>query len=562
MKLNIKLGAVLFSAAALFCSCSNSSSEVQNDPDCTLMMLRFRGTTTYSDEAWDDTFRIIKENPGCCDEVWFSTGLGFPSLDIHRQRASIINRGTQELKSIGVGSSLQVQMTIGHGDYLAQGEEHLYKELKWTKWTGSTGMVDKYCSCPRNPEFLKYMREMAHIYAETHPRSVWIDDDLRYNNHTPATDGSHIGCWCDRCIADFNAATDGKWTAKKLAKALDKGKDEELVKAWEKFCISSLDDIARIIGEEFVKVSPETRLGLQGGSESGARQRMETSILKTLHKVSGQPVCYRPGGGAYYDEKNADGQIVKSMNCASFRKSMGDPDWIVEWCPEIEAWPRVYGSRTPQGVLVEGFAAQAYGMNAVSMFVLAAEKESPEVYSQTMLRPLAIGSPMLRAYAKAIEGTVPVGYTAKAGNEKLYTFGRTAIPVLPGCGKDLGLLKAKDLSRPDFVGEVSDKIQELREELNSRSASPVVACSPFIGLVIPRINENGTLRTIALQNVRIDAQSSVKLRLQNLPEGTRQVEWYEMKKEPVKLQVTEENGSQFVVIPEIAAWNCGFIDIR
>jgi len=410
MKLHIERGIVLTFLLTLFCSCSCSNFiGEKKSTDNKLVMLRFRGTTTYSDESWNETFRIIRENPGCCDEVWFSTGLGFPSMDVHRKRASIIKRGMRELKSIGVGSSLQIQMTIGHGDNLAKGEEYLYSELKWTRWTGSTAVVDEYCSCPRDPDFLRYMRGMAQIYAETHPRSVWIDDDLRYNNHKPATIDSHIGCWCDRCIADFNVATNGNWTCVRLAKALDEGKDEELVKAWEEFCISSLDDIARVIGEEFVRISPQTRLGLQGGWNTGARQRMQTSILKTIHEVSGQSVCYRPGGGSYYDDVNADGQIVKSMNCASFRKSMGDPDWITEWSSEVESWPRVYGSRTPQGVLVEGFTSLAYGMNAISMFILASEKESPETYSRTMLRPLSKGFPMLRAYAKAIEGTVPAG---------------------------------------------------------------------------------------------------------------------------------------------------------
>lgn len=556
MKKTILLGAAFLSAAVLFCSCSNGGSDVKSDPDCTLMMLRFRGTTTYTDEAWDNTFRIIKENPGCCDEVWFSTGLGFPSMDVHRHRASIINRGTQELKSIGVGSSLQVQMTIGHGDPLAKGEEELYSGLTWRRWTGSTGVVDKFCSCPRDPEFLKYMREMAHIYAETHPRALWIDDDLRYDNHNPATIGSHIGCWCDGCIADFNAASNGKWTSKTLAKALDKGKDEELANAWKRFCISTINDIATVIGEEFKKVSPETRLGLQN-----CMRLDDIAIMKTLHEVSGQPVCLRPGGGYYYDNVNADNQIVKSMKCAAYRKAVGNPDWIVEWCPEIEAWPRVYGSRTPQGVLVEGFTSLAYGMNAVSMFVLAAEKESPEVYSQTMLRPLAIGSTMLRAYARANEGTEPVGYSAKV-SDRLYHFGCTGIPVLPGCGKDLGPLTEEEIDRPNFVAEVSDRVQDLREELNARSVSPVVCCSPYIGLIVPRITENGTLRTIAMQNVRIDAQGPVKLRLQNLPEGIKQVEWFEMKKKPVKLPVISEGGNKYVTIPEIAAWNCGFIDIK
>lgn len=547
---------VLLSTAVGNIACSTTSTKSDETP---LMMLRFRGTTTDSDEAWDKTFRIIKDNPGCCDEVWFSTGLGFPSFDLHRQQAERIARGTRELQTIGVSASLQVQMTIGHGDGLAVGEEERYVGKTWTGWTGSTGVEDKYCSCPRQPAFLDYMREMAHIYAETHPRSVWIDDDLRYNNHDPASKGSRLGCWCDTCIAHFNAATQGEWTAASLAAAI--GTDTALATAWRQFSIGSLCDIARVIAEEFAAVSPDTRMGLQGVNGDGAIEVI-TAILSTLHEVSGNPVCYRPGGGAYYDNVNADDQIVKSMGTARFRKSMGDPEWIDSWCPEVESWPRVYGSRTAQGALVEGFTALAYGMDAVSLFVMAAEKESDTVYSQTMLRPLAKGAPMLKAYAKANEGTLPVGYSTDVTGKGLYTFACTAIPVLPGCGKELGRLTAADISRPHFTTEVSTKVQELREEIHARQAAPVVCCSPFIGLLVPRVDAEGNLRTIALQNVRIDAQGPIRLRIDNLPEKVKHVQWYEMKKKPVRLSVERTDGKAFITLPELEAWNAGFVHIK
>jgi len=84
------------------------------------------------------------------------------------------------------------------------------------------GAEDTYCSCPRDPRFLAYMRAVARIYAANHPASVWIDDDLRIDNHDPATRGSLDGCWCKTCIAEFNAETSGKWTRETLAAAARK----------------------------------------------------------------------------------------------------------------------------------------------------------------------------------------------------------------------------------------------------------------------------------------------------------------------------------------------------
>jgi len=63
------------------CKCGCCSDE---EP---VMLLRLRQTSSESDERWNDTFQAIKENPGCCDEVWFATGVFIPPLDLHREHA-------------------------------------------------------------------------------------------------------------------------------------------------------------------------------------------------------------------------------------------------------------------------------------------------------------------------------------------------------------------------------------------------------------------------------------------------------------------------------------------
>lgn len=543
---------ILASIALLF-ACSHPSAEQESDP---LVMLRLRGTATYSDENWEKSYRAIKDSPGCCDEVWFSTGLGFADDETMHERAERIKHGSDQLKQLGIGTSLQIQMTIGHGDQLAVGEEHLYSALTWTHWIGYSGLVNKFSSCPRDPEFLEYIHRMSQIYAECHPRSVWIDDDLRYGNHQPSTTKeSPIGCWCKRCITDFNYFSNSHWTAQTLLKAVEN--NPAVAEQWESFCTSSLINIARIIAEEFTRISPETTFGLQG-SRKTETVKVQTAILRTLHEVSGKECGYRPGGGSYFDDVNAAPQVIKSMESARFRELMGDHDWITEWCPEIETSPRVYGSRTPQGVLVEGFTALAYGLDKLSLFVMAPERESAEVYSKTMLQPIAEGIPMLRAYARANEGTIPVGLGTEAGCERLYAFGCTGIPVLPGPGKELGALDDVDLGRPNLTKQTSAQVQQLREAFDS----PVTCCSPFIGLVIPRIDAQGNLRTVGLLNVRIDSQGPVKLRLTGLPEGVRNVSWHEMKGKPVGLRVEREDGSAFVTLPKLGAWNAGFLSVK
>lgn len=178
------------------------------------MSLRLRGPHTATEEQWRATYGALAANPGCCDEVWFSTGIGVPPLAWHRAQAARLVKAAGDLRKVGVVPSLQFQATLGHSDAISASEDCSAKD--WTGWTGSTGVEDRYCNCPRQPAFLAYVREMARIYAAFRPGSVWIDDDLRISNHAPATVKSRLGCWCATCLAAFNAETGGNWTRTSL----------------------------------------------------------------------------------------------------------------------------------------------------------------------------------------------------------------------------------------------------------------------------------------------------------------------------------------------------------
>ena len=230
------------------------------------------------------------------------------------------------------------------------------------------------------------------------------------------------------------------------------------------------------------------------------------------------------------------------------------------WCPEIETWPRVYGSRTAQGVLIEGFTALAYGLNSVSMFIMAADKEEPELYSRSLLRPIAEGSEVLRSYARLNENTHVVGYRNEGTCEELYDFARTGVPVLPGEGSSLGTLSEEMMQSVDIPKQLSTEIQSLRDALSADS--PAVCCSPFVGLLIPRVGDDRTLKTLGLVNTRIDVQGPVKIQIKSLPASARHMIWNELKKKPLKLRLERADDGIYVVVPEIAPWSAGFLSFN
>jgi hypothetical protein len=531
-----------------------SYAEINDDGQRSLMMLRFRPTNTDTDEAWNETYKMIKENPGCCDEVWFSTGMGFLPEKWHLDKLKRMERAMAQLRELGVGSSLQFQMTIGHGDKFGVGNEHLYAEKTWRGWTGSQGVEAKYCSCPRNPKFMDYIRSVSRIYASLKPAYIWVDDDLRYDNHKPATLDSHIGCWCDECIAEFNERHSGRWTRQTLASALEK--DRELDSLWHSWCVETLCDIAAAISEEVHKVSPQTKMAFQGKKEDFVVHHVK-EILSVMHEKTGLPVGYRPGTGPRFDIDSPSGQIVKSMQSARFIELIGNPSFVDIWCPEIETWPRVYGSRTAQGVLVEAFTSLAYGLNSVSMFIMAADMEPAQLYSRSLLKPISEGSQVLMKYGRANEGTSVAGYKTSASCDLLYEFARTGVPVLPGVGTSLGEVQEAQIREVNIPKQLSSDIQKLRDRFDA----PAVCCSPFVGLIIPRVSADGHLKTVGVVNTRIDTQEKIRIRLSGLSSKAKVI-WHELKKKPVRCRVEVVDDQTYVEIPQIAAWNAGFLEIR
>ena len=532
-------------------SCKDRADVCGHD---SVMMLRLRPTNTDTDKAWDDTYKIIRDNPGCCDQVWFSTGMGYLPEDWHKDKVERIAKAMRQLEAIGISSALQFQMTIGHGDKFGVGNEDLFTEKTWTGWTGSTGVEAKFSSCPRNPKFCEHIRMVARTYASLKPSYIWVDDDLRYDNHKPASIDSHIGCWCDDCISDFNERVSGNWARTSLAAALDK--DKNLYEQWHSFCVESLCNIAAAISDEVHSVSPETKMAFQSKKEDFVVPHV-SQILSVMHEKTGLPVGYRPGTGPRFDIESPSGQIVKSMQSARFISLIGNPSYVDIWCPEIETWPRVYGSRTAQGVLIEGFAALAYGLNSVSMFIMAADKEDSELYSSSLLRPIADGAEVLRKYARLNEGTHVVGYRNEGTCQELYDFARTGVPVLPGEGLSLGSLSKEIIQSVDIPKQLSTEIQSLRDTLSADS--PAVCCSPFVGLLIPRVGDDGTLKTLGLVNTRIDVQGPVKIKIKGLPASAKHMIWNELKKKPLKLRLERTDDGVYVEIPEIAPWSAGYL---
>jgi hypothetical protein len=543
-----------FTFSILVFSCSFQSFGVEeSDSSYPKLQFRLESGHTSSDEAWAKTYAMLKAVPKLCDEIWFGTGFGMPMLEKHRENAERILKASCDVRKFGWKPALQIQATLGHGGPFTVGQD--YSGRDWTGWTGSTGYEDKFCNCPRDPRFLEYMRQMALIYADLKPSSVWIDDDLRIDNHGDASKNSLDGCWCGRCIADFNAKTGGKWTRETLQRAAKKDARKRI--AYEEFAIESVADVARVIAKVFKEVSPETTLALQHAYWA---TRTNLAIIKALSEESEKTVGFRPGGGAYFDS-NPHNQIRKTLEVARFRRNFAKPELVQFWTHEIACFPRTYNVRAAESIVIEAFSAIMNGMDSASALVVNYGKESEDLYLRSRLRAMEQAYPVLSAFARSCEGATIVGYSSNADCGKLYTFAHMGIPVLFGIGKSCGTLTRKDINHT-YTFMTSSDVQNVRDELDRRAKGNIaVLKSPFVGMMIPRVSKkDGSFRNVALLNLRIGVQGPVRIAIRNVPKEVKNLVWRELRCEPKILPVLHDKEFSYVEIPSLGPWNGGFLE--
>ena len=90
------------SAIVLAIALSALNDECKAESALPLMMVRLRAPHTESDGQWAKTFNALHENRGACDEVWFSTGIGFPKIEWHEEHAARLVKYAEELRAIGI----------------------------------------------------------------------------------------------------------------------------------------------------------------------------------------------------------------------------------------------------------------------------------------------------------------------------------------------------------------------------------------------------------------------------------------------------------------------------
>lgn len=317
-------------------------------------------------EEW---LRIVKENPNSCHEIWLTTALGYPTLERHREIAVYYKQISEKFRSAGIRVSLQINNTLGHGDFIRLRDcsglvnDHTNIETMMSP----SGATSPYCFCWRGEKFIQYNKEVAAAYAEFHPYRIWFDDDLRAMNHHPV----ERGCFCDHCIEAFNKEYSHTFSRENLVYTINHG-DISVREEWTRFIRDGLYRFTYEIAKAAAQVFPDVRFGLQYGPNRRYTGYGYNFLFDAMRDASGKGVGFRPGGGAFDD--NNPSEFIKKARILEWQM-VETPDYIEDIRPEIECIPDVAYGKSANGIVFESDLYFAYGATAMSYAMMNREHE-------------------------------------------------------------------------------------------------------------------------------------------------------------------------------------------
>lgn len=581
------------------------------------MIQRYRAEQNTEPGVWEATVAELKKHPGCANDVWFSTGVGFPPLSWHEEQAGRLVKAAEDLRALGISPSLEFQATIGHGDPVARTRKADLSGKTWTGWTLDNGAETKSCACPRDPAFLEYVRKMSEIYARLKPAWLWLDDDFRIHWHTtdpPQPSGP--GCHCRRCLDAFAEFDGTRRSRAELVAAMKE--DAVLAERWAAFQYRALADVAAIVAETTHRLSPETRFGFQHGA--GVRD-YQTKIFNALWEKGGRrPVGSRPGGGAYADHHPFD-LVDKIFEMGRQMDVLQMPDDRIAFaCPEIENCPRNFNTKTARGVVAESLMALGEGMNCLSYFLVDPVDEAQSWYGDTYYKPLAAAAPRLKRFAELCAGTRPGGLKLPRKPSSA-VLGAIGIPMTTAPAWECAALieaqtaremPAQDLENLLMGGVVTDeaaarvlkgrgllatdevgfherrnaRIQILPEgafnaawglpssrildlaqaaDLAAIGRMPVLPEQASQLVVQPRVTASGELKAVAVVNAMIDVSPPVRLHLRGIPAACATATWtplsgsFGLDEVALPVDRSADDGEPRVTLPKLDAWACGYL---
>ena len=303
--------------------------------------------SSFSIEHHKKLIEEFKKHPGCVDDVWLSTLYGYPSPADHKKVADNLMVIAEMYREAGISVSLQISNTLGHGQYMCgiDCSGLVFDGSPVKNMTDGYGVTSEYCFCPRGEYFKDYILKTLEYYTPIKPDILWVDDDFRLPNHAPVD----YGCFCDDCIAEFNARYGYSYSRAELTEEILHG-DLTVRERFLRFQREGMSELMRGIMEVFHKGSPDTVPGLQHAVPGGYIMGSHDFAFDVMREVTGKDPVSRPGGGFYIDF-NPDDVTIKGLEVELQNAAL--PEYVKKNSPEIENLPHCVFGKSPAGTAME-----------------------------------------------------------------------------------------------------------------------------------------------------------------------------------------------------------------
>ncbi len=244
------------------------------------------GYGSYKDaQILADTLALVKANIDIVDEVTLFTNAshhGYRTIESARENAEELKDVIRRYREIGVKRvGINELATLGHTE---NGSEWgRCSELQYME--NFDGEVSASCLCPADDRFTAYITERYALYAQTGAEYIWLDDDVRLENHGVVKEL----CFCPHCVEKFNQRNGTIYTPDEVRAQF--ANDPQFKKLWRENAVETVTQMIVEIKTAMRKINPDMQIGMMHCYPAANRTWLETS---------GCEMC-RPGGGFFND---------------------------------------------------------------------------------------------------------------------------------------------------------------------------------------------------------------------------------------------------------------------
>lgn len=261
-----------------------------------------------------------------CEEL----NTGHTTPEEQERWLALAEKTKKETDKLGITFSINPWSSILHSDKGRQ----LRPGQNFRRMVDLEGKESTVVGCPTDPAFIAYLKGVYARYAQFHPDTLWIEDDMRLHNHKSLKWG---GCFCDGCMKMYSDIAGRPLTRQELVEeAFAEGAPRPLRKVWLEGARRTILNLCAEIADGVFSVDRDIRLGLMNGEPNVhcIEWKDWNGIAKVL--TGNKKPYFRPNLPSRYEV------LAKDYMQAFERRPMLEAAFLEEgaqFAPELENFP-------------------------------------------------------------------------------------------------------------------------------------------------------------------------------------------------------------------------------